>query len=465
MQSNGGLTDARRFQGKDSILSGPAGGIVGMVRTAAMAGFDEVIGFDMGGTSTDVSHFAGEFEREFETLVAGVRMRAPMMQIHTVAAGGGSILPFDGARFRVGPESAGAVPGPACYRRGGPLTVTDCNVLLGRIQPRVLPQGVRPRRRSAPRRRGGSGEVRAARPRRSARRPARRTSVGAHGGRIPRDRRRRTWPTRSRRSRSQRGYDVTRYVLACFGGAGGQHACAVADALGMTRVLIHPLAGVLSAYGMGLADLRAMREQRGGGGALGGLSRPGTRARATPRSPPRPAPRSAARASTRSASTITAQGCTSRYEGTDTALLVPFGAAAEYGRGLRGRLPAAIRLHRDRQGASSSRRSPWKRSEPPRRSRTGFGDAAVRTGSRTRRRRRRDACAAGARHEHAGLRARPILRRTTGSRGPRSSSIRIATTVVEPGLGGRGLGARRPGADPRRRPARATMHRHRRRSR
>ncbi|MFP5514571.1 MAG: hydantoinase/oxoprolinase family protein, partial [Alphaproteobacteria bacterium] len=140
MQSNGGLTDARRFQGKDAILSGPAGGVVGAVRTAGMAGFDRVIGFDMGGTSTDVSHYAGEYERAFDAVVAGVRVRAPMMHIHTVAAGGGSLCVFDGTRFRVGPDSAGANPGPACYRRGGPLTVTDCNVMVGKIQPRFFPQ-------------------------------------------------------------------------------------------------------------------------------------------------------------------------------------------------------------------------------------------------------------------------------------------------------------------------------------
>ena len=139
MQSSGGLTDAAAFQGKDAILSGPAGGIVGMARTAAEAGFDRIIGFDMGGTSTDVSHFAGSYERSTEKMVAGVRVRAPMLEIHTVAAGGGSICTFDGARFRVGPDSAGAVPGPACYRRGGPLTITDCNVMLGKIRPEHFP--------------------------------------------------------------------------------------------------------------------------------------------------------------------------------------------------------------------------------------------------------------------------------------------------------------------------------------
>ena len=259
MQSNGGLTDARLFQGKDAILSGPAAGVVGAVRTAQMAGFDNIIGFDMGGTSTDVSHYNGTFERAFDTQVAGVRLRAPMMQIHTVAAGGGSILHFDGSRYRVGPDSAGADPGPACYRRGGPLTVTDCNVMLGRIQPRHFPFVF-----------GAGGDQ-------------------ALDGEIVVDKfvaladeiKAATGDTRSpaevaegfltiavenmanaiKSISIQRGYDVSRYTVCTFGGAGGQHACRVADALGMTRIFVHPLAGVLSAYGMGLADVTAMRER------------------------------------------------------------------------------------------------------------------------------------------------------------------------------------------------------------
>ena len=200
MQSNGGLTDAAGFRGKDSILSGPAGGIVGMARTAADAGFTKVIGFDMGGTSTDVSHFAGEFEREYETQVAGVRMRAPMLSIHTVAAGGGSVLHFDGSRYRAGPDSAGADPGPACYRRGGPLTVTDANVLLGRIQPDHFPKVFGEQRRPAPRRGYYESEIYGTQ-RSDHRRPpatpaARRRSRPA-SSRSPW----RTWPTRSRRSR------------------------------------------------------------------------------------------------------------------------------------------------------------------------------------------------------------------------------------------------------------------------
>jgi 5-oxoprolinase (ATP-hydrolysing) len=258
MQSNGGLADAHRFRGKDSILSGPAGGIVGMARTADAAGYRRVIGFDMGGTSTDVSHYAGEFERQYETEVAGVRMRAPMLSIHTVAAGGGSILAFDGSRYRVGPDSAGADPGPACYRRGGPLTVTDANVMLGRIQPGSFPRVFGP---------GGdepldAGLV-ATRFDALARRIAEATGDQRSAAEVAAgylDIAVANMANAIKKISVQRGYDITRYVLATFGGAGGQHACAVADALGMTEVLIHPLAGVLSAYGMGLASVTAMRE-------------------------------------------------------------------------------------------------------------------------------------------------------------------------------------------------------------
>jgi len=255
MQSNGGLTDARRFQGKDAILSGPAGGIVGAVRTSAAAGFDRIIGFDMGGTSTDVSHYAGEFEREFETRVAGVRMRAPMMSIHTVAAGGGSVLHFDGARYRVGPDSAGANPGPACYRRDGPLTVTDANVMLGKIQPdhfpRVFgPDGDRPLDADVVKEKFQKLvlEIRDGRSAEEVAEGFIQIAVGNMANAI-------------KHISVQRGHDVTRYTLCCFGGAAGQHACLVADALAMTRVFIHPHAGVLSAYGMGLADQLAMRSR------------------------------------------------------------------------------------------------------------------------------------------------------------------------------------------------------------
>ena len=259
MQSNGGLTDAHRFQGKDSILSGPAGGIIGMVRTSEAAGFHKVIGFDMGGTSTDVSHYAGELEREFETQVAGVRMRAPMMSIHTIAAGGGSILFFDGQRQRVGPDSAGANPGPASYRRGGPLTVTDCNVMLGKVHPDFFPKVFGPRGDEAldpavVREKFAqlAGEIQKA-----TGRPQTPQAVAEGYIRIAVA----NMANAIKFISVQRGHDVTEYTLACFGGAGGQHACLVADELGMKRVYIHPLAGVLSAYGMGLAQVRALREE------------------------------------------------------------------------------------------------------------------------------------------------------------------------------------------------------------
>lgn len=254
MQSNGGLAEARSFRGKDAILSGPAGGVVGMVAASEPHGSKRLIGFDMGGTSTDVSHYDGEFELADESVVAGVRIRAPMMQIHTVAAGGGSVCRFDGMRFRVGPESAGARPGPACYRQGGPLTVTDCNLFLGRIDPAYFPAVFGPE---------GNQQL----------------DVGASASRLKEvadalgDNRNLADIARGfleiavdnmaaaiRKISIARGHDVTRYTLACFGGAGGQHACAVADALGMERILVHPLAGVLSAYGIGIADTKAIRE-------------------------------------------------------------------------------------------------------------------------------------------------------------------------------------------------------------
>lgn len=259
MQSNGGLIEADRFQGKDSILSGPAGGIVGAVKTSAIAGFAQIIGFDMGGTSTDVSHFNGEYERTFETEVAGVRLRAPMMSIHTVAAGGGSILSFDGYRYRVGPESAGADPGPACYRRGGPLTVTDCNVMVGKLQAAFFPAVF-----------GTEGNL-----------PLDTEIVQQKFARVAAEISEKTGSQRKAEQVAEgflaiaidkmacaikkisisRGYDVTQYTLCCFGGAGGQHACLIAEALGMRRIFIHPYAGVLSAYGIGLADVRTLKEK------------------------------------------------------------------------------------------------------------------------------------------------------------------------------------------------------------
>ena len=258
MQSNGGLTDSNLFQGKDAILSGPAGGIVGMVRTAELAGFERIVGFDMGGTSTDVSHYNGEFERTFETEVAGVRVRAPMMLIHTVAAGGGSIVSFDGARYRVGPESAGANPGPAAYGRGGPLTITDCNVMLGKLQADEFPAVFGP----------GADQpldtdcvedkfIEFARQIKQ--------STGVYSTpenvamgflKIAVE----SMANAIKKISVQRGYDVSDYVLNCFGGAGGQHACQVADSLGIKTIFLHPYAGVLSAYGMGLADTTAIRQ-------------------------------------------------------------------------------------------------------------------------------------------------------------------------------------------------------------
>jgi 5-oxoprolinase (ATP-hydrolysing) len=258
MQSSGGLTDARKFQGKDAILSGPAGGIVGAAAVTQLAGFDKMIGFDMGGTSTDVAHFAGEFERAFVTEVAGVRLRAPIMQIHTVAAGGGSICTFDGSKFRVGPESAGANPGPAAYRRGGPLTVTDCNVMVGKLRPELFPaifgvKGDETLDVDAVKEKFAALEIEVEKAT-----CVRKTSHEIASGflRIAVE----NMANAIKHISVQRGYDVTEYTLTCFGGAGGQHACMVADSLGMKRVYIHPFAGVLSAYGMGLADVRTMKQ-------------------------------------------------------------------------------------------------------------------------------------------------------------------------------------------------------------
>ncbi|MFD1880931.1 hydantoinase B/oxoprolinase family protein [Paracoccus pacificus] len=253
MMSSGGLTAAEQFQGKDAILSGPAGGVVGMVQTAAEAGFDRVIGFDMGGTSTDVAHSAGAYERAFDTEVAGVRIRAPMMRIHTVAAGGGSILHAEPGRFRVGPDSAGADPGPACYRRGGPLTVTDANVMLGKLNPELFPAIFGP---------GQDQPLDAEVVRRKF------SDIAAGIGKTPEEVAEGfiriavdNMANAVKRISVQRGYDVTNYLLNSFGGAGGQHACLVADALGMEAVLVHPLSGLLSAYGIGLARVSASRQQ------------------------------------------------------------------------------------------------------------------------------------------------------------------------------------------------------------
>jgi 5-oxoprolinase (ATP-hydrolysing) len=333
MQSSGGLAQAHAFQGKDAILSGPAGGIVGMVRTAELGVARDpgkpiqVIGFDMGGTSTDVSHYAGEFERAFETKVAGVRVRAPMMAIHTVAAGGGSILAFDGARFRVGPESAGANPGPACYRRGGPLTVTDANVMVGKIQPARFPRVFGPAGDAAL-----DAEVVDARFNALAATIAAATgstrspeevaegfidiAVGAMANAI-------------KKISVARGYDVTRYTLQCFGGAGGQHACRVADALGMERVFIHPLAGVLSAYGMGLAVQTVMRQAAIEQPLVGALDAVMARLDELADA----AADELARQGVAASRIGVERRVHLRYEGTDSALVVPFADEAGLQRG------------------------------------------------------------------------------------------------------------------------------------
>jgi 5-oxoprolinase (ATP-hydrolysing) len=324
MQSNGGLVEAKAFRGRDAVLSGPAGGIVGMVKTARDAGFERVIGFDMGGTSTDVSHYAGEYERTYDAVVAGVRMRAPMMHIHTVAAGGGSICSFDGARFRVGPQSAGAVPGPACYRRGGPLTVTDCNVMLGKIQPSAFPKVF-----------GAGGDQPLDADVVKDKFQALADQVAAVTGRrqspqeiaegfltIAVD----NMANAIKQISVQRGYDATQYVLACFGGAGGQHACLVADALGVTKVMVHLLAGVLSAYGMGLADLRVLREATAEtvleAAAEVVLTAQAERLEAEARAALLAQSVPVARVEAHRRAAL-------KYQGTDTALSVPFGAAAQ----------------------------------------------------------------------------------------------------------------------------------------
>lgn len=320
MQSNGGLTDARMFNGKDAILSGPAGGVVGMAKTAMNAGFERLIGFDMGGTSTDVCHFQGEYERSFETEVAGFRLQTPMMAIHTVAAGGGSILNFDGTRFRVGPDSAGAFPGPACYRNDGPLTVTDCNVMLGKLQPDYFPRVFGPNGdepMSVEAVTAGFSELA--------------MSISQQSGTsftpeevaegflsIAVD----NMANAIKHISTQRGYDVQEYVLCCFGGAGGQHACLVAEALGMKKVYLHPYSGVLSAFGMGLADVRDVSEtsveKQLDGNAIEALE---------------PLIRELTKISTEKllsqrvpmeAITTTAR-LHIKYEGSDTSLLLPFG--------------------------------------------------------------------------------------------------------------------------------------------
>lgn len=424
MQSSGGLTEAHRFQGKDAILSGPAGGIVGMVRTAVAGGHGKVIGFDMGGTSTDVSHYAGEFERAFETQVAGVRMRAPMMSIHTVAAGGGSILHFDGARLRVGPESAGANPGPASYRRGGPLATTDANVLLGKIQPAWFPKVFGPGA-SEPLDRDGvvaKFEALAAEVRTQTGRDATPESLAEGFLQIAVQ----NMANAIKRISVARGYDVTQYTLQCFGGAGGQHACLVADALGMGRVFVHPLAGVLSAYGMGLADQIAMREAS--------VERPldadGLAAAET-----QLAALGAAAVDEVAAQGVAREGIELRrrihvrYQGTDTALVVPFGDLAA----IRGAFEAGYRqrfafLMPDRslvieavsvEAVGAGERHDLQRHTMEPAPYVPQPDATVRMHS-------------GGWHD-AGLFVRESLRAGATIAGPAVIAERNATTVVEPG--------------------------------
>ena len=319
MASSGGLKSAELFQGRDAILSGPAGGVVGMAQTARAAGFEKVIGFDMGGTSTDVSHFAGEYERSFETEVAGVRMRVPMLRVHTVAAGGGSILVYDGTRFRVGPQSAGADPGPKCYRRGGPLTVTDANVMVGKLRAATFPAIFGPGRDEPL----DEEAVRAAFAALAAEIGDGRTPEEVADGciRIAVE----NMANAIKKISVQRGYDVTEYVLNCFGSAGGQHACLIADTLGMEAVLIHPLSGLLSAYGIGLAQIRASREQSVEAPlseeALAGLDALRTRLSDVTRS-------EVAAQGVEPAGIAVSAWAHLRYDGTDTALSVALGPAA-----------------------------------------------------------------------------------------------------------------------------------------
>src|SRR4051812_37557237 len=331
MMSSGGLTAAELFQGKDAILSGPAGGVVGMAQTGHEAGFSRLIGFDMGGTSTDVSHYDGEYERAFETEVAGVRMRAPMMLIHTVAAGGGSVLHFDGARFRVGPDSAGANPGPKCYRRGGPLAVTDANVLVGKLIPDFFPKIFGPNQ---------DQPLDA-----SAVKTAFAGLAKEIGGKSPEEIADgfikiavENMANAIKKISVQRGYDVTRYALNCFGGAGGQHACLVADALGMTEVLIHPFSSLLSAYGMGLADIRATRqlaiEENLGPKALAAIKREGGRLG-------KDAKAEVAGQGVPAAKIKVIVRAHVRYAGTDTPLVVEAGTLSSSPPPLRGREHAA----------------------------------------------------------------------------------------------------------------------------
>ena len=318
MQSNGGLTKFQHFKGKNAILSGPAGGVVGMVRTAELEGFSHVIGFDMGGTSTDVSHYDGQLERVYETIISGVRVRTPMMKIHTIAAGGGSILHFDGERFRVGPDSAGANPGPASYRRNGPLTVTDCNVMLGKIQADFFPALFGP---------GSNQRLDVKVVRKKFLKMAQKISSGnkekvlepeevAEGFlRVAVE----NMANAIKKISVQQGHDVTRYTLNCFGGAGGQHACLVADALGIKQILLHPFAGMLSAYGIGLADVRVIREK-----SIEALLKPGIKLNQEINKLKDDAEKAVKEQGVFPENITVENKVHIRYQGTDNAIVVPF---------------------------------------------------------------------------------------------------------------------------------------------
>ncbi len=417
MQSNGGLTEAGRFQGKDAILSGPAGGIVGMVRTGEAAGFDRLIGFDMGGTSTDVSHYAGVYERSFETEVSGVRMRAPMMDIHTVAAGGGSICSFRDGRFQVGPESAGANPGPASYRRGGPLTITDCNVMLGRLSPAHFPAVFGP---------GGDEALDAEVVRQQF--VALADEVAAVTGRVDPpeviaegflriaiD----NMANAIKKISVQRGHDVTGYALQCFGGAGGQHACGVADALGMKTVFIHPQAGVLSAFGMGLAHLRSLREAQFDA-PLSAVAEAQARIEAL---------------AAEAAAELTTQGIAEpkvtrtahlRYEGQHQALPVPFGDAAAMVRGF-------AEAHQARFGFTSPERAVLFEMLAVEAEGGGAGLPDMAPGTEAGKPVERLTVWAGGRWQEVPLYRRDDCGTATRINGPAVITEATATTVIEPG--------------------------------
>ncbi len=317
MQSNGGLADAQLFQGKDSILSGPAGGIVGAVKTSLIAGYDKIISLDMGGTSTDVAHYAGEYERSLETEIAGVRLKTPMMAIHTVAAGGGSIVEFDGSRYRVGPASAGAYPGPAAYGNGGPLTVTDCNVKVGKLQPQFFPKVFGKNQDELLNDEIVEAKFQELTARIGDNRPPEAVASGFLAIAVEK------MANAIKKISLEKGYDVSKYTLCCFGGAGGQHACLIADALGMKRVLIHPYAGVLSAYGIGLADIRVLREK-----AVEAKLTPDLDLKSLFSPLIKEAQQELAQQTTVSSPerTTTQQKVHLKYEGTDSPLLVNFGS-------------------------------------------------------------------------------------------------------------------------------------------